>query len=60
MRKITDKEEEEIIREIESDPDIDNPQKWSGPIKGHVDEIKYVGGKSAAGAKSKKPKAVPA
>ncbi len=58
MKKYTAKDEEEIIKEIESDPEID--KKWSPLIKGHVVEIKYAGNKSAAGAKNKKPKAIPA
>lgn len=58
MRKYTAKDEENLIKEIESDPDID--KKWGPLIKGHVVEIKYAGDKSAAGAKSKKPKVVPA
>ena len=58
MRKYTAKDEEDLIKEIESDPEID--KKWGPLIKGHVVEIKYAGDKSAAGAKSKKPKAVPA
>ncbi len=56
MRRITDKEEEEIIREIESDPDID--KKWSQPIKGHVVEIKYIGSTDSIG--EKRPRTTPA
>ena len=52
MRKYTDKEEEELIKEIESDPDID--KKWSPPIKGHVVEIRYVGGAEGTGVKRQK------
>lgn len=56
MRKYTDKEEEELIREIESDPDID--KKWSPPIKGRVVEIRYAGG--AEEIRTKKTKTTPA
>jgi len=55
MGKYTAKDEEDLIKEIESDPEIDT--KWGPLIKGHVVEIKYAGDKSA---ESKKPKAVPA
>lgn len=57
MRKYTANDEEDLIKEIESDPEID--KKWGPLIKGHVVEIKYAGDKSA-GAKSKKAKAIPA
>lgn len=56
MRKYTDKEEEEIIKEIESDPDID--KKWSPPIKGRVVEIRYVGGAEGTGVKRQKATSV--
>jgi hypothetical protein len=48
MRKYTAKDEEELMKEIESDPEID--KKWGHVIKGHVVEIKYASDKSAAGA----------
>jgi len=38
MRKYTDKEEEDLIREIESDPELD--KGWE-PVEGHVAEIIY-------------------
>jgi hypothetical protein len=38
MRKYTAKDEEDLIKEIESDPEID--KKWGPLIKGHVVEIK--------------------
>lgn len=55
MRKVTDKEEEEIIKEIESDPEID--KKWGPLIKGRVVEIHYASGVEEM--RTKKPKTTP-
>ncbi len=41
MRKDTDKDQEDLVKEIESDPEID---KKCGPLtKGHVVEIRCAG-----------------
>ncbi len=49
MGKYTDKDEEDLIKEIESDPDID--KKWGPLIKGHVVEIRYIGRNESTGIK---------
>jgi len=57
MRKYTVKDEEDLIKQIESDAELD--KEWEEPVKGHVVEIKYAG-ERRTGAKSKKAKVVPA
>ena len=39
MRRYTTKNEEDLIQQIESDPELD--KGWE-PVEGHVVEIKYV------------------
>ncbi|MCZ7380965.1 MAG: hypothetical protein O8C64_05270 [Candidatus Methanoperedens sp.] len=57
MRKYTVKDEEDLIKQIERDAELD--KEWGEPVKGHVVEIKYAG-ERRTGAKSKKAKAMPA
>lgn len=40
MRSYTVKDEEDLIKQIESDPEID--KGWEPPVEGHVVEIRYV------------------
>lgn len=40
MRRYTAKDEDDLIKQIESDPEID--KGWEPPVEGHVVEIKYV------------------
>ena len=40
MRRYTAKDEEDLIKQIENDPEID--KGWEPPVEGHVVEIKYV------------------
>lgn len=53
MRKYIVKDEEDLIKQIEDDTELDT--EWEKPVKGHVVEIKYASDKST-GAKSKKVK----
>lgn len=55
MRKYTVKDEEDLIRQIESDPEFD--KGWEQVVEGHVVEIKYIGKKESTGIK--KPKTTP-
>lgn len=45
MRKYTAKDEEELIKQIESDTDLDKELEKEELIKGHVVEIRYTGKK---------------
>lgn len=40
MRRYTVKDEEDLIKQIESDPEHD--KGWEPPVEGHVVEIRYV------------------
>lgn len=40
MRKYTAKDEDDLIKQIESDPEID--KGWEPPVEGHVVEIRYI------------------
>ena len=55
MRKYTVKDEEDLIRQIESDPEFD--KGWEEVVEGHVVEIRYVGGSESMG--TRKPKTTP-
>src|SRR5574341_959261 len=39
MRKYIVKDENDLIKQIESDPELD--KEWEEPVKGHVVEIRY-------------------
>jgi len=54
MRKYTVKDEEDLIKQIEDDTELDT--EWEKSVKGHVVEIKYASDKST-GSKNKKAKA---
>ncbi len=56
MRKYTVKDEDDLIKQIESDPELD--KEWEEPVKGHVVEIRYSSKKNVT-VKEKKSKAVP-
>ena len=56
MRKYTVKDEDDLIKQIESDPELD--KEWEEPVKGHVVEIRYSSKKNVT-IKEKKSKAVP-
>jgi len=43
MRKYTAKDEEELIKQIESDIELDKELKKEKLVKGHVVEIRYTG-----------------
>ena len=43
MRKYTAKDEEDLIKQIESDTELDKELKQEKLVKGHVVEIKYTG-----------------
>ncbi len=43
MRKYTAKDEEELIKQIESDTELDKELEQEKLVKGHVVEIKYTG-----------------
>lgn len=51
MRRYTTKNEEDLIRQIESDPELD--KGWE-PVEGRVVEIRYVGGVEGAGVRRQK------
>jgi len=51
MRRYTTKNEEDLIQQIESDPELD--KGWE-PVEGHVVEIRYVAG--VEGVRTNKPK----
>ena len=54
MRKYTAKNEEELIKQIENDTELD--KEWGKSVKGHVDEIKHVDDTDFHSAKNtKKP-----
>lgn len=40
MRRYTAKDEDDLIKQIESDPELD--KGWEPPVEGHVVEIRYV------------------
>ncbi len=42
MRKYTAKDEEDLIKQIESDTELDKELKQGKLVKGHVVEIKYT------------------
>ncbi len=59
MRKYTAKDEAELVKQIESDTELDKELEQAELVKGHVVEIRYAG--KRAGAKEvKKPKGIPA
>ncbi len=43
MRKYTAKDEEDLIKQIESDTGLDKELKQEKFVKGHIVEIKYTG-----------------
>jgi len=43
MRKYTAKDEEELIKQIESDIELDSDLEQQKIVKGHVVEIRYSG-----------------
>lgn len=43
MRKYTAKDEEELIKQIESDTGLDSELEQQELVKGHVTEIRYSG-----------------
>ena len=43
MRKYTAKDEEELIKQIESDTGLDSELEQQDLVKGHVVEIRYSG-----------------
>jgi len=43
MKKYTVKDEEELIKQIESDTELDSELKKQELVKGHVVEIRYSG-----------------
>jgi hypothetical protein len=43
MRKYTAKDEEDLIKQIESDTELDKELKQEKLVKGHVVEIRYAG-----------------
>ncbi len=55
MRKYKAKDEEDLIKQIESDTELDKELEQIELVKGHVVEIKYAGkaGKKAATIKKK-------
>lgn len=57
MRKYTAKDEEDLIKQIESDPELD--KGWEKPVKGHVVEIRHAGRKRVDAKEAKKPRALP-
>ncbi len=58
MRKYTAKDEEELIKQIESDLDLDKELEREKLVKGHVVEIRYTGKThKKAGAARKKSSA---
>ncbi len=55
MRKYIAKDEEELIKQIESDPELDKELERENLVKGHVVEIIYTGkAHEKAGAARKK------
>jgi hypothetical protein len=52
MRKYTVKDVEDLIRQIENDPEFD--KGWEQVVEGHVVEIRYVGGAEGTGVKRQK------
>lgn len=55
MRKYIAKDEEDLIKQIESDPELDKELEREKLVKGHVVEIRYTGKvhKKAVGARKK-------
>ena len=43
MRKYIAKDEEDLIKQIESDPELDKELEREKLVKGHVVEIRYTG-----------------
>ena len=43
MRKYIAKDEEDLIKQIESDPELDKKLEQEKLVKGHVVEIRYTG-----------------
>jgi DNA helicase TIP49 (TBP-interacting protein) len=43
MRKYIAKDEEDLIKQIESDPELDKELEQEKLVKGHVVEIRYTG-----------------
>jgi hypothetical protein len=55
MRKYIAKDEEDLIKQIESDPELDKELEREKLVKGHVVEIRYTGkAHKKAGAARKK------
>ncbi len=46
MRKYTAKNEDDLIKQIESDTELDKELEQEELVKGHVVEIRYVGKRS--------------
>ena len=51
---ITAKDEEDLIKQIESDPELDKELEREKLVKGHVVEIRYTGTHKKAGVARKK------
>ncbi len=55
MRRYIAKDEEDLIKQIESDPELDKELEREKLVKGHVVEIRYIGkAHKKAGAARKK------
>lgn len=52
MRRYTAKDEEDLIKQIESDPELD--KGWEPPVEGHVVEIRFLDVAERARLKKKK------
>ncbi len=46
MREYTSTDEEDLIRQIQSDTELDKELEQAELVKGHVVEIRYVGAKA--------------
>ncbi|HEY9205968.1 MAG TPA: hypothetical protein VIO58_08600 [Candidatus Methanoperedens sp.] len=55
MRKYTVKDEEDLIKQLENDPELDKELEREKLVKGHVVEIRYTGkaNKKAGSARKK-------
>ncbi len=47
MRKYTAKDEEDLIKQIESDAELDKELEQEELVKGHVVEMRYAGRKAS-------------
>lgn len=52
MRRYTAKDEDDLIKQIESDPEID--KGWEPPVEGHVVEIRFAGNEDELSEEDKK------